>query len=161
MELCEQITAQIEPSLTNMGYEIVRVVLRGGDVRTLQVMAERLDRRDMTVDDCEAISKMVSALLDVSDPIPGRWTLEVSSPGIDRPLVRLNDYERFAGFEAKIETVHDIGGRRRFKGQLLGLGETPNTVLLNFEGNKVAFEFDNILKAKLILTDELIKKQQR
>lgn len=160
MELCEQITAQIEPSLTNMGYEIVRVVLRGGDVRTLQVMAERLDRRDMTVDDCEAISKMVSALLDVSDPIPGRWTLEVSSPGIDRPLVRLNDYERFAGFEAKIETVHDIGGRRRFKGQLLGLGKTPNTVLLNFEGNKVAFEFDNILKAKLILTDELIKKQQ-
>lgn len=160
MELCEKITAQIEPSLMDMGYEIVRVVLRGGDIRTLQVMAERVDRKDMTVDDCEAISKTVSALLDVADPIPGRWILEVSSPGIDRPLVKLSDYERFAGFEAKIETVRDINGRRRFKGQILGLGEEPNTVLLNFEEKKVVFDFDNILKAKLILTEELIRKQQ-
>lgn len=160
MELCEKITAQIEPSLTDMGYEIVRVVLRGGDIQTLQVMAERIDRKDMTVDDCEAISKTVSVLLDVADPIPGRWILEVSSPGIDRPLIKLSDYERFAGFEAKIETVRDMNGRRRFKGQILGLGEEPNTVLLNFEEKKVVFDFDNILKAKLILTEELIRKQQ-
>ena len=116
MELTEQVKTAIEPTLTDMGYEIVRVSVTGGDIKTLQIMAERADRKDMTVDDCEKISRTASALLDIADPFPYRWVLEVSSPGIDRPLVKPSDYDRFKGHEAKIELANEINGRRRFKG---------------------------------------------
>ncbi len=159
MEFCEKIEQEITPSIVDLGYDIVRVSLQGNDVKTLQVMAERQDGIDMTVDDCETISRTVSALLDVIDPIAGRYVLEVSSPGLDRPLVRASDYARFKGDEAKIELVHDINGRKRFKGEILGLTD-DNQVRLMCEGEEVRFPFSDIFKAKLILTDALIKKHQ-
>ena len=159
MEFCEKIEQEITPSIVDLGYDIVRVSLQGNDVKTLQVMAERQDGIDMTVDDCETISRTVSALLDVIDPIAGRYVLEVSSPGLDRPLVRASDYARFKGDEAKIELVHDINGRKRFKGEILGLTD-DNQVRLMCEGEEVSFPFSDIFKAKLILTDALIKKHQ-
>ena len=111
----------IAPALSEMGFSLVRIHLSGGARPVLQIMAERSDESGMTVDDCAAISHTVSAILDVEDPISGTYTLEVSSPGIDRPLVRRRDFERFAGFEAKIETHGAIDGRRRFRGRLAGM----------------------------------------
>ena len=104
-----------------MGYEVVRVQVTGGQHAVLQIMAERADGAPMTVEDCADLSRSISALLDVEDPIKNAYTLEVSSPGIDRPLTRLKDYERFAGFEAKLETRLAVDGRKRFKGMLKGV----------------------------------------
>ena len=159
MEICEQIEREIAPALNDMGYEVVRVALNGTDTKVLQVMAERLDRVDMTVDDCADISRTVSALLDVSDPFPFRYTLEVSSPGLDRPLLKASDYARFAGDEAKVELNHEINGRKRFKCRLCGLTD-KNEVVFDFEGTRMVVPFSDIAKAKLILTDELIQKHQ-
>src|ERR1700687_93581 len=103
-----------------MGYRVVRVALTGTGRPTLQVMAERRDDASMTVEDCAEISRSISALLDVADPIAGAYMLEVSSPGIDRPLVRPEDYDRFAGFEARIELNAPLDGRKRFPGRALG-----------------------------------------
>ena len=160
MDICEKIEQEIAPSLKEMGYEVVRVALNGNETKVLQVMAERLDRVDMTVDDCADISRTVSALLDVADPFSGRYTLEVTSPGLDRPLLRPTDYARFAGDEAKIELNHDINGRKRFKCRLKGLTD-KNEVLFDFEGQPMSVPFADIAKAKLILTDELIQKHQK
>src|SRR6516164_11075977 len=109
----------IEPSLSAMGYRLVQVVMTDGRRTTLQVMAERLDDLPITHGDCAEISHSVSALLDVADPIAGAYTLEISSPGINRPLVRAEDFDRFRGFEAKIELVKPLDGRRRFRGRLM------------------------------------------
>src|SRR5580700_9466377 len=100
-----------------MGYSLVRVVITSGRRATLQVMAERRDDQPMTVEDCAQISRSVSALLDVAEPIAGSYMLEISSPGIDRPLVRTEDYDRFSGFEAKIELARAVDGRKRFRGR--------------------------------------------
>ena len=146
----------IEPTLVAMGYALVRVAIVGSASRpTLQVMAERNDGAGMSVDDCAAISEAVSAILDVEDPIAGAYTLEVSSPGIDRPLVKKADYERFAGFEAKLETAQMIGGRKRFRGRLLGAGADVVRVKLD-NGEEVELPLDGITHAKLVLTDDLI-----
>ena len=117
-------------------------------------MADRTDGAPMTVDDCAEISQTVSALLDVADPIAGTYVLEVSSPGIDRPLTRLKDFERFAGFEARIETKAMIDGRRRFRGILKGIAEAR--VRVDVEGGLVELPFDGILRAKLVLNDALL-----
>lgn len=159
MDICKQVEQDITPTLADMGYDVVRVALNGQETKVLQVMAERQDGVDMTVDDCADISRAVSALLDVSDPFAGRYTLEVSSPGLDRPLVRPADYARFVGDEAKVELVSDIRGRKRFKGRLAGLAP-GDVVLLDFEGQRMEIPFSDIAKAKLILTDDLIKKHQ-
>ena len=151
MDITEQVQTIIEPALTDMGYEIVRIALMAGDIKTLQIMAERADRQDMTFDDCEKISHTASALLDVADPFPYRWVLEVSSPGIDRPLVKPADYDRFKGHEAKIELTEEINGRRRFKGIIQGIKD--NIISLDFEGTTVSFAFDSIQKAKLTFQD--------
>lgn len=143
------------PSLEAMGYELVRIQLQGRQRLTLQVMAERRDRQPMTVEDCADISRSISALLDVDDPITGAYTLEVSSPGIDRPLVRPADFERFAGFEAKVDTARPVDGRKRFRGQLLGLA-ADGAVRLAAEGGEIALPFADIQRAKLVLTDALI-----
>ena len=158
MDVCEQIAREIEPALSDMGYEVVRVALNGNETKVLQVMAERKDRVDMTVDVCADISRTVSALLDVSDPFTGRYTLEVSSPGLDRPLLKLADYDRFAGDEAKIELNHEINGRKRFKCRLKGIKNED--VVFDFESKEMVVPFTDIAKAKLILTDELIQKHQ-
>lgn len=160
MEIEQKIEQEITPSLTDMGYEIVRVVLMGNEVKTIQIMAERINRTEMTLDDCTKISRTVSALLDVSDPISGRWTLEVSSPGIDRPLLKLADYERFLGHEAKVETSVDLNGRKRFKGVLMHITPDKTAVVMDVDGQEVILSFNTIIKAKLILTDALIKQHQ-
>jgi len=122
-------------------------------------MAERRDRQPMTVEDCAEISRSVSALLDVEDPIPSAYSLEVSSPGIDRPLTRAQDFERFAGFEAKVETHRPVDGRKRFRGRLLGLDEASQ-VRLEIETQEVLIPYADIHRAKLVLTDDLIAAAQ-
>ncbi len=149
-----RIAQTIEPSLEALGYRLVRVVITSGRRATLQVMAERLDDQPMTVDDCAQISHSVSALLDVADPIPGAYMLEISSPGIDRPLVRTEDYDRFTGFEAKIELARPIDGRKRFRGRLLGTSR--GNVRLATETGETELPLDAVGRAKLVLTDDLI-----
>jgi ribosome maturation factor RimP len=149
-----EIARIIEPSLEAMGYRLVRVALTGAQRPTLQVMAERRDEAPMTVEDCALISRSVSALLDVADPIAGAYTLEVSSPGIDRPLVRPEDYDRFAGFTARIELSKPLDGRKRFRGRLLGRVE--DHVRLIGEAGEVRLPLAAIVRAKLELTDDLL-----
>jgi len=122
------------------------------------VMVERWDEQPMSVEDCAEISRTVSALLDVSDPIAGAYDLEVSSPGLDRPLVRREDYQRFAGFEAKIELQRPVDGRRRFRGKLMGLDGDDAKLLVG--PDTVRLPLDAIARAKLVLTDELIAATQ-
>lgn len=153
--LYDRITAIIEPSLSSMGYALVQIRLIEGGRRTLQIMAERTDSKNMTVEDCASISHSISALLDVEDPIKGAYTLEVSSPGIDRPLVKLSDFERFTNFEIKLETRLAIEGRKRFKGRLTGV-KGEEIELKTAEGVEAHIPFDMIQSAKLLLTDELI-----
>jgi ribosome maturation factor RimP len=150
-----EIARIIEPSLDAMGYRLVRLMQTGGLRRpTLQVTAERRDDAPMTVDDCAEISRAVSALLDVADPIAGAYMLEVSSPGIDRPLVRPEDYDRFAGLEARIDLSSPIDGRKRFRGRVLG--RDADHVRLAAEGGEVRLPLDAISRAKLVLNDELL-----
>ncbi|HWD58761.1 MAG TPA: ribosome maturation factor RimP [Stellaceae bacterium] len=151
----DDIVPIIEPSLEAMGYRLVRVAFLGARRATLQIMAERLDDAAMTVDDCTDISRSVSALLDVADPIAGAYMLEVSSPGIDRPLTRPDDYDRFAGFEARVELSQPVDGRKRFRGRLLGRAE--DHVRLADENGEVKLPLANIAKAKLVITDDLLK----
>ena len=149
-----RIAQTIEPSLAAMGYHLVRVVITTGRWPTLQVMAERTDDRPMTIDDCAEISHSLSVLLDVADPIDGAYMLEISSPGIDRPLVRPDDYDRFRGFEARIELARPLDGRKRFRGRLLGTSQ--GNVRLAMEGGVVELPLDDVARAKLLLTDDLI-----
>jgi len=148
----------VTPVIESMGFELVRIRLMGGKTNTLQIMAERPDG-GIEVDDCAAISTAVSAVLDVEDPILDAYTLEVSSPGIDRPLTRMKDFEAYEGYEAKIETAEMIDGRRRFKGVLAGVEGTE--VLINIEEGTIGLEFDWLSDAKLVLTDELIREMLR
>ncbi len=153
-----QIEAIIAPSLQAMGYDVVRVSFTGRSRPTLQIMAERRDNDAMTVEDCATLSHTVSALLDVADPIASSYVLEISSPGIDRPLVRPTDYERFAGFEAKIELQRAVHGRRRFRGKLLGLADDSVKLMVGVE--TVLLPLPSIARAKLVLNDELIAATQ-
>ena len=149
----------IEPALSHRGFRLVRVVLSGHEGKTLQIMAERTDGT-MTIEDCEIISKEISPLLDVHDPIAGSYRLEVSSPGIDRPLVRPSDFEDWAGHEAKIEVKELIDGRKRFRGTLEGFedGEVRIEVDLGEAGkNIIGIPMALIGDARLVLTDELIR----
>lgn len=155
MDATGRIEQIIAPSIESMGYEIVRVQMTGAQRPVLQIMAERTDGGPMTVEDCADISRSVSALLDVEDPIASAYTLEVSSPGIDRPLTRRRDFERFAGFEAKLETQMAIDGRKRFKGRLKGLED--DDVLIDTEQGPARVPMETIQRAKLVLTDELIR----
>jgi ribosome maturation factor RimP len=144
----------IGPVIEGMGFELVRVRLMGGKSKTVQIMADRPDGH-IEVDDCAEISTMVSAVLDVEDPIDDQYTLEVSSPGIDRPLTRLKDFEAWEGYEAKIETTEMIDGRRRFKGVLAGI--EGDEVLIEVDEGTIGLNFDWLSDAKLVLTDELIR----
>ena len=149
----------IAPSLEAMGYRVVRIAFTGGRRATLQIMAERADAAAMTVDDCADVSRTVSALLDVADPIASSYMLEVSSPGIDRPLVRREDYQRFAGFDASVELAQPRDGRRRFRGRLLGLD--GDDVRLDLGAEQVLLPLAAITRAKLVLTDALLSASQR
>ncbi len=138
-----------------MGFELVRVVVLGRERPTIQVMADRADGAQITIEDCQLISGDVSAAIDVDDPIPGAWTLEVSSAGIDRPLTRVKDWNRFAGHLAKVDTFVPQNGRRRFSGIVLGADEAAARLRLD-DGVEVAVRHPDIRRAKLVLTDALI-----
>ena len=148
----------ITPVIEDLGYELVRVRLMTGKNTILQIMADKPEG-GIEVDDCAKISTAVGATLDVEDPIVEEYALEVSSPGIDRPLTRLKDFENFEGYEAKIETTELIDGRRRFKGQLAGIDGTD--VLINVEEGTIGLQFNWLSDAKLVLTDELIAEMLR
>ena len=152
----------VEPVAADLGLELVRLRLMGGQHPTLQIMAQKPDG-GMEVDDCARLSTAISAVLDVEDPITDAYTLEVSSPGIDRPLTRLKDFETWAGNEVKIETTEPIDGRRRFKGMLQGT--EGDEVLLEIEEKgqpvTIGLNFEWLADAKLVLTDDLIRETLR
>lgn len=143
----------IEPTIEALGFELVRVTFGGGRKPTLQVMAERPDGT-MSVDDCAKLSRELSVLLDVEDPIMGEYMLEVSSPGIDRPLTRRKDFERWLGFDAKVELQFAVDGRRRFRGVMQTL--EGDTLTLETEEGPVSVELGDVSKAKLVMTDALL-----
>ncbi len=143
----------VAPTLESLGFELVRLRLMGGKRATLQIMAERPEG-GIEVEDCARISRAISAVLDVEDPIAGEYVLEVSSPGIDRPLTRPKDFERYEGYRVKLETAELIDGRRRFSGTLGGV-ENGEVLLAITEGT-IGLDFELIADAKLVLTDELI-----
>jgi len=146
----QRIAIMIEPALEDMGYALVRVRLSGGE--RLQIMAERADESGMTVDDCARISRALSALLDAEDPIDHAYALEVSSPGLDRPLVRAADFTRFAGAEAKVVMRAPIDGRRRFRGRIIGLsGDCARLALA--EGGAATLPVAEIESARLMVSD--------
>ena len=159
--LARRVEEVVTPTLTHMGYALVRVQMQGSSSQqSLQIMAERTDGKAMTVDDCEGISRQLSALLDVEDVVPGHYRLEISSPGIDRPLTRPADFERFKGHLANVELfaphpMADGKGRKKFQGHLAG--HTGDIVRLKNGDEEWSFVFGDIAKAKLVLTDELIK----
>ena len=155
METETRIGDILSPTLNLMGYDLVRVQISGSQPKTMQIMAERIDGVGMTVDDCADISREVSAILDVEDPLREAYDLEVSSPGIDRPLVRPLDFDRYAGFDAKIEMVAAIDGRKKFKGQLLGIEQDLVKIRLDEETFKLPVS--DIRRAKLLLTEELLE----
>ncbi|PZX18930.1 ribosome maturation factor RimP [Palleronia aestuarii] len=144
----------VTPVIEGMGYELVRVRYQGGKTPTVQIMADRPDG-GIEVDECGEISTAISAHLDVEDPIEDAYTLEVSSPGIDRPLTRLKDFDRWQGYVAKIETTEMIDGRRRFKGNLAGV--LDGEVLIEIDAGTIGLQFDWLSDAKLVLTDDLIR----
>ena len=152
----------VAPVIEDLGFELVRLRLLGGQQKTLQIMAERPEG-GIEVDECAAISTAVSATLDVEDPLSDAYTLEVSSPGIDRPLTRLKDFDTYEGYEARIETAELIDGRKRFKGVLAGI--EGSEVLINIEDQgeeaTIGLQFDWLAEAKLVLTDELIREMLR
>ena len=152
----------ITPVIEDLGYELVRIRLQGGKTATLQIMADRPEG-GINVDDCAQISTAVSATLDVEDPIEDNYHLEVSSPGIDRPLTRLKDFGTFEGYEARLDLNQAIDGRKKFKGVLAGVEGTE--VLINIEDkgqtHTIGLDFDLLSDAKLVLTDELIKEMLR
>lgn len=154
----EAIEGLVKAPLEAEGFDIVRVIFSGERRPKLQIMLDRMDGGTVNVDDCARASRLVSAVLDVEDPVSGSYVLEVSSPGIDRPLTRLKDFERFAGFEARLELHAAVDGRRRFRGRLLGVEE--DRVRLETDREEIELAFDDILKAKLVLTDELIAASQ-
>jgi len=146
----KKVTSVIENAVTELGFRLVRVLITGagGNRRQLQVMAEPLVEREMTVEDCARISRRVGALLEEDDPISGAYTLEVSSPGIDRPLTQAADFERFAGELAKIQLRFVKDGRRRFKGRLAGLDDEGQVVISTEDGD-VAFPHEDIETARI------------
>jgi ribosome maturation factor RimP len=148
-----RLAAIVAPVIEGMGFELVRLRLMGGRRAVLQIMAERPEG-GIEIEDCARISRAVSAVLDVEDPISGEYTLEVSSPGIDRPLTRLKDFARYEGYEAKLETEVAIDGRKRFKGELRGVQD--GEVLIEIPEGVIGLAFDLLAEAKLVLTDALV-----
>ena len=161
--LASDIAALIEPTLEDLGFRLVRVLILGGDGPTVQIMAERAGGT-FTIEDCETVSRQVSPLLDAHDPLTGSYRLEVSSPGIDRPLGRPSDFEDWAGHEAKVELKELVDGRKRFRGMLEGFedGEVRMTVTLDQIGTTVVgFPVALVADAKLVLTEELVRDALR
>lgn len=161
--LAADVASLAEPVIESLGYRLVLVRIMGGHNMIVEIMAERPDGT-MTIDDCKSVSDAVSAVLDVHDPMPGSYRLQVSSPGIDRPLVRPSDFDTWAGHAAKIELTELIDGRRRFKGELEGFadGEVRIRADLGDKGHQVlGLPIHLVGEAKLVMTDELIRDSLR
>jgi ribosome maturation factor RimP len=151
----ERVIALIEPTAAGLGYRIVRVRLSGNRRKRLQIMAERVSDGQMGIDDCSRLSRALSPVFDLEDPIQGEYDLEISSPGIDRPLMRLEDFERFIGFDAKLETAAPINNQRRWKGVIKAVqGED---ITLATEQGETKLKFSALSDARLVLTDKLIE----
>ncbi|WP_395671273.1 ribosome maturation factor RimP [Phenylobacterium sp.] len=149
----------LDPVAEAAGYEIVRVRLMGGsEQRRLQIMAERPSDGDMNVEDCARLSRAISEVMDAADPIAGEYLLEVSSPGVDRPLTRLKDFSTFEGYEARLELDRLTEGRKRFKGVLAGIEDANVAIDLEGEAETALVPFAWITEAKLVLSDELMKR---
>ena len=148
----------IEPVVTKAGYELVRVMSIGQVNQTLQVMIDKLDGTDITVDDCAKVSRLLSDMLDEKDPIADKYSLEVSSPGLDRPLTKIEHFKRYKGYEVKLETEEKVENRKRFKGKITEVAD--NNVILAAEEATYTIPFDLIAKAKLVITDELWEEYQ-
>ena len=149
----------LDPVAEAAGYEIVRLRLMGGsETRRLQIMAERASDGDMVVEDCARLSRALSEVLDAADPISGEYTLEVSSPGVDRPLTRLADFETYQGYEVRLELDRLAEGRKRFKGTLAGVEDQSVAIDLEGEAETALIPFAWITDAKLVLTDQLMKR---
>ncbi len=147
----------LEPVISELGYETVRVITIGQANPTLQIMIDRLDGKDIVVEDCAKVSRKVSEVLDEKDPIKDQYNLEVSSPGLDRPLTKPEHFARFAGYEAKVETDELIENRKRFKGKIISI-DGENTIRFEMDGTEYAIPFDAVSKAKIVITDELLQK---
>lgn len=150
----------LEPVIANLGYETIRIMTIGQVNPTLQVMIDVSDgNREINVDDCAKVSRALSAVLDEKDPIKDKYSLEVSSPGLDRPLTKPEHFVRFKGYTAKVETLAEVDKRKRIKGVILGLDEN-NNVHIDMDGKEFVVAFDNIAKAKIVITDELWEQYQ-
>lgn len=149
MALELQIRHILEPAFNHLGYDLVQVTLSGGARMRLQLIIDRLDETIVNIDDCVRANKEASALLDVEDPIQGEYTLEVSSPGLDRPLVRPKDFIRFAGENIKLETFEPVDGRKRYKGVLKEADETSVVLVLSDTQDVVSFKYEQISRAKV------------
>lgn len=155
----ERVLALIEPEAEALGYRLVRLRVSGLRRKRLQIMAERLSDGQMVVSDCAKLSRRVSALLEEHDPIKDEYDLEVSSPGIDRPLMRIEDFARFTGHEAKLETVAMIDGQRRFRGEIAGV--EGDVIHLATQTGAIQIKFSALHDARLVLTDKLIEDDLR
>jgi len=159
--IAARLAAIAEPVVAGLGFRLVRVRLSGLSGCTIQIMAERPDG-SMTIDDCETISRALSPVLDVADPIEGAYRLEISSPGIDRPLVRRSDFERHAGYRIKVEMATSVAGRRRFRGMLLGTQEDAARIraddAASDQGAEVLLPFSEMTEARVILSDALLSE---
>jgi ribosome maturation factor RimP len=144
----------IAPTINSLGYDLVRVQILDEGTKTLQIMVDRLDEANLTVDDCSVISKEISVIIDINDPIGENYLLEVSSPGIDRPLLRFKDFEKYAGFHARVDMSIALEGRKKFKGKLTGI--EGDNIRIKVKEETYLLPFSKIEKAKLTLTQELL-----
>ncbi len=147
----------LEPVISELGYETVRIMTIGQTNPTLQIMIDKLDGSDIVVEDCAKVSRKVSEVLDEKDPIKDQYNLEVSSPGLDRPLTKPEHFARFAGYEAKVETDELIENRKRFKGKILDINDSEN-IRFEMDGTEYEIPFAAVSKAKIVITDELLQK---
>ena len=155
MQLKHPLQDLIEPVVENLGYEMVRILTIGQKNPTLQIMIDCKDGKDVNVDDCAAVSRKISEVMDEKDPIEDQYSLEVSSPGLDRPLTKPEHFKRFLGYETKIETSDEVDGRKRFKGKTKSVADN-NDIVLEMDGKEYVIPFEAVSKAKIVLTDELL-----
>ncbi len=156
----DRLVELLTPIIDAEGFELVRLRLSGSNTKTLQIMAERPDGT-MTAEDCAKLSRAISVVMEDADPLPDQYMLEVSSPGIDRPLTRLKDYDRWEGFEAKLELTQLVEGQKRFRGTLAGTEDDNICIDLQGEEDTALIPFALIQSAKLMMTDDLITESLR
>lgn len=155
MQTKHQLQDLLEPIIEGLGYELVRILTIGQKNPTLQVMIDRKDGKDIVVDDCATVSRAISEVMDEKDPIEDQYSLEVSSPGLDRPLTKIEHFKKFLGYETKIETGIEVSGRKRFKGKTIAIDD-KNNIKIEMDGQEYIVPFEDINKAKIVLTDELL-----